>query len=238
MKWQAGLGCAAVLTAAVGLGTSAMGSYCVVSYDYYVDYHYADVDDVDPPDFGGSTINASSPLFFSESIESQLFSHTAAEQSTMLTPTTISSFGAVEGRGGGWPGTDYLEERSTSYMQIVFDLDGTVDAQLVGELAASFSYVGTSSTRLMLQRDGDADPIYSSSIELVDMEEDSLAIEESLILAAGRWTLTAIADEDAEALSIGDAHSIASYDFTLTIPGPGAAALLAFGLVSPRRRRR
>jgi hypothetical protein len=59
-----------------------------------------------------------------------------------------------------------------------------------------------------------------------------------LTLEAGRWTLIAHLGAWADALSISDGSVVSGYDFTLTIPGPSAAAMLAFGLLAPRRRRR
>jgi hypothetical protein len=235
MSVSRGIGWAACAAAALGLGAAAMGSYSVVSYDYFIDYHWSSYD----PDFGsesgGDFEEADSPFFFDALIGNEV------SQTTSLSATTLSSYAMVDvfAEGEGFFGGSSFQQSATSSLSLVFDLDTAINAQLAGTLSAQLEGLATTNAvSLSLQRDGDGTPLYEATLTNLEGsgESTSLAIDEILAMSAGRWTLIATVEGDPDPLDVGSRIE-SWYDFTLTIPGPGAAALLAFGLVAPRRRR-
>jgi len=134
-------------------------------------------------------------------------------------PNLISAVGEIYANGAG---TGHRIAARSAF-ELVFTLDEAADVTLLAQAGFNF---GTSS---LLVRLADAHGTYlDASAPFTEFR--------TLSLAAGTYFLTAFVTTELDG-TVGSANGF--FTLTMTVPGPGAPALLGLaGLVGSRRRRR
>ena len=156
-------------------------------------------------------------FFIQESTDFEPFnaSFTAVAQSSII------SADAITGNGFGGPDPTFSINSVTSYFKVVFNVEQSTDYLFAGSLVTG---VFGSGVAHFSGPDG-------AVVDLISSGEDTFAWNEAGVLTPGEYTLQVFISN-----SIG--ADLSTFEFSLTVPAPSAAAaLIGLGLIPSRRRR-
>lgn len=151
------------------------------------------------------------------------FAEMTLEPGGMVTSsqTSLITAESVSGSGSVGPDEFFILNSATSYFHFVFEIDQATPYSLTGDLNLGFFGSG------IAHFSGPGGDI----IHFTSSGEESFSWNESGVLEPGQYTLEVFA-----AMSISG--GLSNYQFSLTIPSPGAAAVALFWVVGlPKRKR-